>query len=461
MSLRLTNMDFKPGAKLASDANLSEVAAERGIEFFLVAFVDLKGVLRTKMVPASAIKQIQRDGAGFAPAATHMDFGPEAADMIVKPDASTLLQVPFQTEMAVVMGDCYIEGQEVMQSPRAVLRQQIAEIQKRGYVFKTGVEAEFFLLAPQSQGCQLAVSDPGDSLSKPCYDAQSMMRRYALLTDIVCTLNKCGFGVYQTDHEDANGQFEINWHYQDCMTTADQHIFFKWAVKTLAERHGFSATFMPKPFSTFSGNGCHIHCSLWAGDKNVFEGTNGELSELARHFLGGVLAKAPAYCVITNPVVNSYKRLNSSPTGSGCAWSPNRVSWSGNNRSHMVRIPEGDRFELRLADGAANPYLLQATMLACGMWGMDTKADPQSSYFPSSVNMYEIPDGAPELKNIASLPRNLLDAVRELEADKDLAERLGKDFMAAFLKQQKLEWAEFMAHLSSFEIERRQRPQQP
>ncbi|CAE7725127.1 glnT [Symbiodinium pilosum] len=340
--------------------------------------------------------------------------------------------------MAVVMGDCYIEGVEVLQSPRAVLRKQIAEIKKRGYVFKTGVEAEFFILSSQSKDRALAVSDEGDSLGKPCYDAQSMMRRYSLLTDIVLTLNKCGFGVYQTDHEDANGQFEINWHYQDCMTTADQHIFFKWAVKTLAERHGFSATFMPKPFSALSGNGCHIHCSMWAADKNVFEGANGELSEIGRHFLGGVLAKAPAYCVITNPVVNSYKRLNSSPTASGYSWSPNRVSWSGNNRSHMVRIPEGDRFELRLPDGAANPYLLQATMLACGIWGMDTKADPSGSYFPSSVNMYAIPDGAPELKNIQSLPRNLLDAIRELEADKDLAAGLGEEFMQAFLKQQKL-----------------------
>mmetsp|Transcript_6749 Transcript_6749/g.12278 ORF Transcript_6749/g.12278 Transcript_6749/m.12278 type:complete len:379 (+) Transcript_6749:3-1139(+) len=374
--------------------------------------------------------------------------------MIVNPDASTLLQVPFQPDLAVVMGDCYINGEEVMQSPRAVLRKQIAETKSRGYVFKTGVEAEFFVLEATKKDSALAISDEGDSLGKPCYDAQSMMRRYALLTDIVLTLNKCGFGVYQTDHEDANGQFEINWHYQDCMTTADQHIFFKWAVKTLAERHGFRATFMPKPFGNWSGNGCHIHCSLWAGDKNVFEGADGNISELARHFLGGVLVKAPAYCVITNPAVNSYKRLNSSPTASGYAWSPNRVSWSGNNRSHMVRIPEGDRFELRLADGAVNPYLLQATMLACGLWGMDTKADPSSSYFPSSVNMYEIPDESPELKNIASLPKNLLDATRALEADGDLTAKLGKEFMTAFLKMQKLEWAEFMAHLSSFELER-------
>eukprot|EP00435_Cladocopium_sp_Y103_P001776 s1549_g1.t1 len=430
-----TKPNFSQGAKLDAKADLSEAAKARGIDFFLVAFVDLRGVLRTKMVPASAIKQIQRDGAGFAPAATWLDFGPHAADLLVIPDASTLLQVPFSPELAIVMGDCFIEGKEVAQSPRAVLKAQIAEAKKRGYVFKSGVEVHL-TSNPRNDtvGCR-----------------ESMMRRYALLADIVKTLNACGFGVYQTDHEDANGQFEINWHYQDCLTTADQHVFFKWAVKTLAERHGFRATFMPRPFSNLSGNGCHIHCSLWAGDKNVFEGSD-TISDLALQFLGGVLAKAPSYCAVTNPTVNSFKRLNGAATASGYTWSPNRVSWSGNNRSHMVRVPDSDRFELRLADGAVNPYLLPAVMLACGFWGIDTKADPRKCSFPADVNMYEIPDGSPKLEGIASLPRNLLDATRALESDEHLTALLGAEFMRAFVKLQKLEWAEFTAHLSNWEL---------
>ncbi|CAK9111647.1 unnamed protein product [Durusdinium trenchii] len=475
-----TKAGFCQGEKLAANADLSAVAKARGIDFFLVAFVDLRGVLRTKMVPSSAIKQIQRDGAGFAPAATWLDFGPHAADLLVMPDASTLLQVPFSPELAVVMGDCFIEGKEVAQSPRAVLKAQIAEAQKRGYVLKSGVEAEFFILSAQND----SISDERDIQSKPCYDAQSMMRRYALLADIVKTLNACDFGVYQTDHEDANGQFEINWHYRDCLTTADQHVFFKWAVKTLAERHGFRATFMPRPFSNLSGNGCHIHCSLWSGEKNVFEGKE-SISDLALQFLGGVLAKAPSFCAVTNPTVNSYKRLNGAATASGYTWSPNRVSWSGNNRSHMVRVPDNDRFELRLADGAVlellgvhmvhekqtathysrvyskistfygwqvNPYLLPALMMACGFWGIDTKADPAKCSFPADVNMYEIPDGSPKLEGIASLPRNLIDATRALESDKDLSALLGADFMRAFIKLQKLEWADFSAHLSTWEL---------
>ncbi|CAJ1329639.1 unnamed protein product, partial [Effrenium voratum] len=197
----------------------------------------------------------------------------------------------------------------------------------------------------------------------------------------------------------------------------------------------------------------HIHCSLWSEGKNVFEGPE-TLSELGQQFLGGVLAKAPSFCAITNPTVNSYKRLNGAATASGYTWSPNRVSWSGNNRSHMVRVPDKDRFELRLADGAVNPYLLPAVMLACGFWGLDSKADPQKCFFPTSVNMYEIPDGSPELQGILTLPRNLLDATRSLEEDKQLQGLLGAEFMQAFIKVQKLEWAEFSAYLSRWELDR-------
>ncbi|CAJ1328472.1 unnamed protein product [Effrenium voratum] len=178
-----TKPGFRQGEKLDAKADLAEVASARGIEFFLVAFLDLRGVLRTKMVPASAIKQIQRDGAGFAPAATWLDFGPHAADLLVVPDASSLFQVPFSPELAMVMGDSFIDGREVLQSPRAVLKAQVAAAAARGYVFKSGVEAEFFILSSQKE---VALSDERDTQSKPCYDAQSMMRRIDLLTDIAC-----------------------------------------------------------------------------------------------------------------------------------------------------------------------------------------------------------------------------------------------------------------------------------
>eukprot|EP00931_Biecheleriopsis_adriatica_P069987 TRINITY_DN43794_c0_g1_i1.p1 TRINITY_DN43794_c0_g1~~TRINITY_DN43794_c0_g1_i1.p1 ORF type:complete len:471 (-),score=101.21 TRINITY_DN43794_c0_g1_i1:27-1418(-) len=454
-----TKSGFRQGPKLAPGADLRQAAQQRGIEFFLVAFVDIKGQLRTKMVPAEAIGQIQKSGAGFAPAATWHDYGPQAADLVAIPDPTTLVQIPFQPELAMVMGDCYIAGKRVDQSPRWILKDQIEKAAKQGYVFKTGVEPEFFVLSAEGEP---AVSDPKDVAQKPCYDAQAMMRRYALLGDITKTLNACGFGVYQADHEDAIGQFEINWHYQDCMTTADQLVFFKWVVKTLSERHGYRATFMPKPFANLAGNGCHIHCSLWSGEKNIFEVDGAScagplpgmmLSETAWHFLGGVLKKAPALCAITNPTVNSYKRLNGTTTASGASWSPNRVSWSGNNRSHMVRVPDSDRFEVRLADGATNPYLLPAAILAVGLWGIDTKADPSNYFFHPDVNMYEIPDGAPELSRITSLPRNLLDATRTLQADTDLPALLGREFLQAFAKLQSDDWTAYCGHLTALEIE--------
>lgn len=446
--------------KLAPDADLSKVAAERGIEYFLVSFVDLLGVLRSKMVPASAITQIQKDGAGFAPFAAWLNYGPDASDMIAIPDASTLIQLPFKPELAFVIGDCYIEGQKVEDSPRWVLKDQVAKAAAKNYVFKTGVEAEFFLLDPDSGD----ISDKKDKQDKPCYDSQALMRRFAILKEIVDSLNDCGFGVYQTDHEDGNGQFEINWHYTDCLTTADRHVFFKFLVKTLAEKHGYRATFMPRPFKDLTGSGCHCHCSLWTKDKNenVFVGKGGAkgtvaglgISDVALNFLGGVIKKARVQCAITNPTVNSYKRLNGGMTNSGSTWAPNRISFSGNNRTHAVRVPEGDRFEVRTADGAANPYLLQACLLAAGLWGLEKKVDANDAFMAPHVNMYLIPDGAPEIAKIERLPANMLDALREMEGDEDLKQMFGKVFVEAFLKIKKAEWADFSRHLSAWELEK-------
>lgn len=458
-TLTFTRETFHAGPKLPADADLAKVARERRIEFFLVSYVDIKGVLRSKMVPGSAIGQIQKAGAGFAPFAAWFDYGPEAADLIAKPDPTSLFQVPFQPELAMIMSDCYIKGEKVKQSPRWVLKDQIEKASNKGYVFKTGVEPEFFLLTSDGQP---AVSDVKDRANKPCYETQSLMRRYAVLQDIIRTLNACDFGVYQADHEDANGQFEINWHYQDCLTTADQLVFFKWVVKSLSEKHGFRATFMPRPFADLAGNGCHAHCSLWSGSQNVFEASSGyphdttagvQMSQIAWHFLGGVIEKARSYCAITNPTVNSFKRLNGASTNSGATWSPNRVSWSGNNRSHMVRVPDSDRFELRVADGAVNPYMLPAVILAAGLWGMERRKDPGFCFFNPDVNMYAISDGSPELAKVPSLPQNLLDALRILEADRDMFDLLGNDFMTAFLKLKKAEWAEFAAHLTAWELD--------
>jgi glutamine synthetase len=329
-----------------------------------------------------------------------------------------------------------------------VLKRQITAAATQGHRMKTGVEAEFFIVHPDGS----AIADKDDRQAKPCYDPVPLMRRIDLIRAICDAMLGLGWGPYQVDHEDANGQFEMNWTYADALVTADRHVFFKFMVKQLAERQGLRATFMPKPFADLTGNGCHAHVSVWDGDgrANLFHEPAGEagLSALAYAFLGGVLAHAEPLTALFNPTVNSYKRINARPTLSGATWSPNTVTYGGNNRTHMVRIPEPGRFELRLADGAANPYLLQAGILAAGLDGVAGKRDPGKRL---DVNMYEAGAAA---KDARRLPLNLLDALRALSNNAMLREALGTPFVDSYVKLRMAEWQDYMAYLTDWERER-------
>ncbi|MXZ81360.1 MAG: type III glutamate--ammonia ligase, partial [Gammaproteobacteria bacterium] len=258
-----------------------------------------------------------------------------------------------------------------------------------------------------------------------------------------------GWGPYHNDHEDANGQFEMNWEYDDCLRTADRHVFFKYMVKQIAENHGLRATFMPKPFVNLTGNGCHAHVSVWnaAGDANLFHDPDGEmeLSGLAYAFLGGIIHNVRSLCSIFNPTVNSYKRINAPATLSGATWSPDAVSYGGNNRTHMVRIPDAGRFELRLMDGATNPYLLQAGILAAGMDGIANRRDPGKRL---DINMYE---EAHKVKGLKKLPLNLLDAVRLTQQSSELRDQLGGEILDAYCKLKLAEWNDFTRSLTDWE----------
>jgi glutamine synthetase len=256
-------------------------------------------------------------------------------------------------------------------------------------------------------------------------------------------MEELGWEPYQNDHEDANGQYEMNWAFAPALITADRHVFFKYMVRTIAEKHGMRATFMPKPFSGLTGSGCHAHVSVWRGSQNVFAGDDElGLSPLARHFLGGVMTHAEALCALTNPTVNSFKRINAPATLSGATWSPSTISWGGNNRTHMVRVPGPGRFEYRLGDGAVNPYLLQAALLAAGLDGIARELDPGA---PLDRNMY---DAAGEVRR---LPLNLLDAVRAFSASAPLRTALGEEFCSAYEKLKFSEWDSYMHHLSAWE----------
>ena len=423
--------------------DLQKLAKERGIKYFLISFTDLFGGQRSKLVPASAINDMAKAGAGFAGFATWLDMTPADSDMFVVPDPDSLVQLPWKREVGWFAGTPMMNGEEVGHAPRNVLRKQIAAAAKLGFEMKTGVECEFFLTNVDRSD----ISDAEDRQSKPCYDQNALMRRYDVIAEICDAMQMLGWGPYQNDHEDANGQFEMNWEYDSALVTADRHSFFKFLVKSVAEKHGLRATFMPKPFSNLTGNGCHAHVSLWKAGKNLFADPAGELgvSQLGYQFIGGMLANAEALCAITNPTVNSYKRINAPVTLSGATWSPNTATYSGNNRTHMIRIPEDGRFEFRLADGSTNPYLLQAAILCAGLDGITNKRDPGKRL---DINMYA--EGH-KVEGAKKLPLNLLDALRAFEKSTVLAQGLGEELVKSYVKLKIDNWNEYSRHLTSWE----------
>ncbi|MDH3533903.1 MAG: type III glutamate--ammonia ligase [Gammaproteobacteria bacterium] len=425
--------------------DLAAIAKAKSIKYFLVSFVDLRGQLRAKLVPARAIKGMQADGAGFAGFAAWLDMTPADPDMFGVPDPDSLIQLPWKPDVAWLAADLWMGGAPVEASPRIALKRQLEAAAKKGMRIKTGVECEFFLINAAGDG----LSDADDTHAKPCYDQSALMRRFDVISGICDAMIELGWNPYQNDHEDANGQFEMNWEYDDALVTADRHAFFKYMVKSIAEMHGYRATFMPKPFSHLTGNGCHAHVSAWdaAGKKNLFLAKRGELglSKLAYKFLGGVLHSADALAAMYIPTVNSYKRIDAAVTTSGATWSPNSITYGGNNRTHMIRIPDPGRFEVRLMDGASNPYLLQAALIAAGVDGVTNDRNPGKRL---DINMYEQQH---TLRKIRKLPANLLDATRLFESSKIARDAFGDEFVNSYAKLKHAEWQQFTREITPWE----------
>ncbi len=427
--------------------NLAEVAKKKKIKYFLISFVDLFGVLRAKLVPARAIAGMQKNGAGFAGFAAWLDMTPAHPDLFAIPDPDSLIQLPWKPEVGWLASDLWMDGKPVAASPRVMLKNQLAKALKKGWRMKAGVECEYFLTNADGS----AIADHLDTQEKPCYDQSALMRRYDVVSEICDCMLQLGWNPYQNDHEDGNGQFEMNWDYDDALKTADKHTFFKFMTRTIAENHGLRATFMPKPFANLTGNGCHSHVSVWdrSGKKNLFLDTGDEngLSKLSYNFLGGIIHSAAELCSIFNPTVNSFKRINAPRTTSGATWAPNTVTWTGNNRTHMIRVPEAGRFELRLLDGATNPYLSQAAILAAGMDGVANKRDPGKRM---DLDMYADGD---KVKGAPKLPLNLLDALRLTEKSKVLKDAFGAEAIDSYVKLKMKEWQSYCHHLSQWERE--------
>ncbi len=412
------------------------------ISYYLVSFTDLFGVVRSKLVPAGAIEDMRVEGAGFAGFAAHLDMTPAHPDMLAMPSDSTY-PLPWNEEVAWIPSDLQMDGRDVEHAPRLVLKRLIAKADQMGLKVMTGVEPEFFLLAENGK----ELSDLADTRSKPCYDQQALLRRYDVIAEICDAMTNMGWGPYQNDHEDGNGQFEMNWDFADALTTADRHTFFKILVKSMAERHGYKATFMPKPMPSLTGNGCHVHLSIWDKNDNNLMSGDGELglSGLAYNVIGGLLRNAQSLALITNPLVNSYKRINAPKTTSGATWAPNTVTYGGNNRTHMIRIPGNNRIEVRLADGGSNPYLLQAAMIVAALDGIANKVDPGKRI---DLDMYA--EGY-KVKDAPKLPLNLLDSIRQFECSEVAREYFGNELHTALVKLKYEEWNEYMRHFSEWE----------
>jgi glutamine synthetase len=433
-------------------AEAKKFLAKNQVKSVLAQFVDIHGTAKAKAVPVAHFEDILNAGAGFAGFAVWgLGIEPHGPDYMAVGDLDTLSLVPWQPGYARIVCDGHVHGKPWDYDARVTLKKQVARLQQQGLTFMTGLEPEFSLLKRSVTG-KIEPCEDSDTLAKPCYDYKGLSRSRAFLDRLVESLVAVGIDVYQVDHEDANGQFEINYTYEDCLTSCDHYIYFKMASAEIASEMGLICSFMPKPFANRPGNGMHMHMSMSDGKKNLFQDKKDkrglDLSPMAYHFLGGLLKHGPALAAICAPTVNSYKRLVVGRSLTGATWAPAYISYGDNNRSSMVRIP-GGRLELRLPDGACNPYLATAAVIAAGMDGIEHKLDPAA---PHNVNLYELSDAELKKEKISILPQNLHEALTALEKDKVIRDALGP-VADEFLRLKHMEWVEYMRHVSEWEIE--------
>lgn len=445
---------------MSNHSELKEQAQKDGIEFFFAMFVDMHGKPCAKLVPMGSLDMLMNDGVGFAGfAAGPMGQSPADPDLIAIPDPASYIPVPWQPGLAVLQCDIQVEGEDWPYTPRHILKRQLDKLAERGLEFKVGLEAEHFLIKRNDDGT-ISLADPLDTASQPCYDAKGLTRMYDHLTAVSKYMNQLGWGNYANDHEDANGQYEQNFAYADALTSADRLIFFRYMVHTLAQQRGLLATFMPKPFSNRTGNGLHVHSSIWSEDGDALFLDDSDprglgLSKMAYAYIGGILDHAPALSAVTAPTVNSYKRMGVGPPTSGATWAPAYVSYGGNNRTQMLRVPEPGRVENRTVDGSANPYLALAAMAAAGLDGIDRDLDPGD---PNENNLYELSISELEHRGIQMMPITLIHALDALASDDvvqgSLGDVPGSNYADYFNDIKRAEFNEYHSEVSPWETDR-------
>jgi glutamine synthetase len=354
-----------------------------------------------------------------------------------------------------VVCDGFVDGAPFEACPRQVLKRAAARLAERGWRLKTGIEPEFFLL--KREDTSWLPADDADRLDKPSYDLKSLPRQADFLQALAQALTAAGLKVFQLDHEDAHGQYEVNFAYDEALTSADHLMYFKLAAQALAEARGMVFSMMPKPFANQPGSGLHFHVSLWnAAEQCVFAPDSAErraghdLSLLGRRFIAGVLAHSTALCALAAPTVNSYKRLVVGESLSGTSWAPAYVAHGPNNRTAVVRTLPG-RFEWRLPDASANPYLATAALIAAGLDGIDRELDPGPE---CTEDLFALSLGEIRSRGVPVLPQSLQEATDALAADEVVCGALGPVLTHEFLQLKRAEWLAYARHVSAWELER-------
>ncbi len=462
------------------DANtLQQSLMSQGVEYALAAYVDMHGVSKSKVVPLAHLERMM-NGSELCTGAALDGVPQDVSDTEVAPhpDPASAMILPWQKNVVWFASDLWCEGQPFAPCNRNIFKNVLDDAAQMGFQFNFGIEPEFFLLkdnalaGTENAGGAIPMSvptsmpdesryvpiGPRDNLAKPAYDVRTTLDSFALLEEIVRELNALGYDVYSYDHEDGNGQFEIDFNYTDGLTMADRFIFFRMLVQEMAHRRGYFATFMPKPFSDRAGSGAHYNMSLADINtgKNLFEDKNDprgcELSTLGYQFVAGILKHLPALCAVVSPTVNSYKRLIKEGSMSGFTWAPVFACYGNNNRTNTVRIPmTTPRVELRCADIANNPYLGGAMVLAAGLEGIKEQLDPGD---PHLENMYLKSDEELRALGVGVLPRTLNEAVDALEQDPLTEKVMGTAMRDSYIAYKREEWESYINHVSDWERDR-------
>jgi glutamine synthetase len=430
---------------------LLKTIRDKNVEFLRLQFTDIQGLVKSVSIPATRLGKALDSGTGFDGSSIEGFARIQESDMLLRPDISSFAILPWRARenknVARLICDVYKpSGQPFEGDPRYVLKRAMKKAEEMGYTMNVGPELEFFLFNMENGRATTKPHDFAGYFDFGPIDLAEDIRR-----EIVLALTEMGFNIEASHHEVAKGQHEIDFTYGEALRTADNVVTFKYVTRTIAMKNGLAATFMPKPIYGAAGSGMHVNISLFKGEENAFFDPEAkmQLSDLARYFVGGLLEHAPAITAITNPLINSYKRLVSGFEA------PVYIGWSGPNRSSLIRVPSGrglsTRLEFRSPDPSCSPYLGFAAVLAAGLDGVKRKIDPGD---PVDLNIYDLSDAERERLGIQTLPSNLREALDYLEEDKVIRDALGEHVYANFSRLGSLEWKMYNNHVHPWEVER-------